>query len=343
MVLWADGPLWVSNNAMAIVTREEDARFLFYVLACTPPYSVVTGSAQPQITRRDLAPYLVTWPPRSARRAIGSLLASLDDKIELNQRMNETLEAIARAIFRDWFVDFGPTRAKMAGAAPYLAADLWELFPTRLDEEGKPERWRSSTIGAEVAVVGGSTPSTKENRFWDGSLAWATPRDLSRLEAPVLLGTERKITEAGLAQISSGLLPSGTVLLSSRAPIGYLAIAETPCAVNQGFIAMKCEGQVSNLYAWLWADQSMDLILQHANGSTFQEISKRNFRPLPLIVPEAPLLTAFDELVRPIFNRIISNQKESQTLAQTRDLLLPKLMSGEIRLKEAERILEDAA
>ena len=257
--------------------------------------------------------------------------------------MNETLEAIARAIFRDWFVDFGPTRAKMAGAAPYLAADLWELFPTRLDDEGKPERWRSSTIGAEVAVVGGSTPSTKENRFWDGSLAWATPRDLSRLEAPVLLGTERKITEAGLAQISSGLLPSGTVLLSSRAPIGYLAIAETPCAVNQGFIAMKCEGQVSNLYAWLWADQSMDLILQHANGSTFQEISKRNFRPLPLIVPEAPLLTAFDELVRPIFNRIISNQKESQTLAQTRDLLLPKLMSGEIRLKEAERILEDAA
>ncbi len=287
------------------------------------------------------------------QRAIAATLGALDDKIELNRRMNATLEAMARALFRNWFVDFGPTRAKMALAAhdgetentpraPYLSPDLWSLFPDCLDAEGKPEGWEASTIGDEVRVVGGSTPSTKEPKLWDGGINWATPKDLSTLAAPVLLETSRTITKAGLAKIGSGLLPVGALLLSSRAPIGYLAIAEVPVAINQGFIGMICDKRISNAFAWLWTLENMEAILAKANGSTFQEISKGNFRPLPVVVPSEPVLRAFDAIAKPLYDRIAKNERESRTLAQTRDLLLPRLMSGELQVAQAERVVEAA-
>jgi type I restriction enzyme S subunit len=287
------------------------------------------------ITGSDLSQLLVPAPTISEQEAIASVLGALDDKIELNRRMNETLEATARAIFKDCFIDFGPTRAEMEGRAPYLAPDIWSLFPNRLDADGKPEGWISSTIGQEAEVVGGSTPSTKDAAFWGGDISWATPKDLSSLSTPVLLSTERQITAAGLSQIGSGLLPVGTVLLSSRAPIGYMAIAEVPVAVNQGFIAMICKKRLSNVFVWLWTQANMKTVHQNANGSTFQEISKANFRPIEVTVAPPELLRVFDDTIKPLFDRIVSNEKEIRTLSTTRDFLLPKLMSGEVRVDDA--------
>ena len=265
----------------------------------------------------------------------------MEDKIELNRRMNQTLEAMARAIFKDWFVDFGPTRAKAEGRAPYLAPELWELFPDALDDDGKPAGWMVSEIGKEVQAVGGGTPSTKEPSYWvGGEHHWATPKDLSKLTSPVLLGTDRKITDSGVHKISSGLLPVGTVLLSSRAPIGYLAIAEVPTAVNQGFIAMVCQKQLPNTFVLFWCQENLDYIKDISGGSTFAEISKRTFRPVPVVVPSAPVLVAYGRLIRPLYVRILANTTENETLAQTRDLLLPKLMSGEISLRDPERAQE---
>ena len=200
-----------------------------------------------------------------------------------------------------------------------------------------PEGWEWSTIGAEVDAVGGSTPSTKDASLWDGDIAWTTPKDLSGLNSPILSRTARTISQAGLRTISSGLLPAGTVLMSSRAPVGYLAIAQMPVAINQGYIAMRCDGRVSNWFAYLWAKANMDAIIQNANGSTFQEISKANFRPLPILVPDEPVRSRFNEVIAPMFEQIIANDAESRTLAQTRDALLPKLMSGAIRFRDAER------
>lgn len=292
-----------------------------------------TGSTMASLNQKIIGRIPISLPPLPEQRAIAATLGALDDKIELNRKMNATLEAMARALFRDWFVDFGPTRAKREGQPPYLSPDLWPLFPDRLDDEDKPEGWEVSTIGDEVRVVGGSTPSTKEPDLWDGGINWATPKDLSTLSAPVLLETSRTISTTGLGKISSGLLPVGALLLSSRAPIGYLAIAEVPVAINQGFIGMICEKRVSNVFAWLWTLESMEAILAKANGSTFQEISKGNFRPLPLIVPSSPVLHAFNEIAKPLYKRIAKNERESHTLAQARDLLLPRLMSGEIQLQ----------
>ena len=232
----------------------------------------------------------------------------------------------------DWSVE--RARAYLDGMDPGIAA----LFPDRFvdSELGEvPAGWETSTIGKEVGVVGGSTPSTKEPEFWNGDVCWATPKDLSTLSSPVLLKTNRTITEAGLAKISSGLLPAGTVLLSSRAPIGYLAISETPISINQGFIAMKCMRRISSIHAWLWSKNNMDAILQNANGSTFQEISKRNFRPLPMIVASNRILATFNEAAKPLYERIAKNERESYALTALRDTLLPKLISGELRVEDS--------
>jgi type I restriction enzyme S subunit len=284
----------------------------------------------------------VALPPLSEQRAIAHILGTLDDKIELNRRMNETLEAMARAIFQSWFVDFDPVRAKAEGRNPGLPKPLADLFPARFEDSDLgeiPAGWELKTIGDLAEVVGGSTPSTKEPGYWnEGTHHWATPKDLSALRVPVLLDTERRITDLGLAEISSGLLPVGTVLLSSRAPIGYLAVAEIPVAINQGFIAMKPKKGVSNLFLLIWTSFAHDDILSRANGSTFLEISKANFRPISLVMsPKA--MEAFDHQVRPLYKRIVGSERESRALAALRDTLLPKLISGELRIKDVERII----
>ncbi len=349
IALIARGKFWVNNHAHIIRGNDEaDTKFIYYALNSTDISGHITGSTIPKLSQRNLNVLRLPLPQLPEQRAIASVLSALDDKIEVNRRMNEVLEAQARALFKDWFVDFGPTRTKMAmrgedpghantPAKPYLPPDLWTLFPDHLDENGKPEGWEESEIGNEAKVVGGSTPSTKEPRFWGGSINWVTPKDLSTLKAPILIESNRTITKAGLEKISSGLLPAGTVLLSSRAPIGYVAIAAIPLAINQGFIALRCEGRVSNVYVWLWLHENMEAIKGNANGSTFQEISKKNFRPLPVIVPSVNVMDAFNEMVIPLYDRIEKNERESRNLAQTRDLLLPKLMSGEIRVRDAEK------
>ena len=280
-------------------------------------------------------------PPLPDQRAIAHILGTLDGKIELNRRMNQTLEEMSRAIFQDWFVNFGPTRAKMEGQEPYLPTELWDLFPDELvdSEVGEiPEGWEVKPLGKVVEVFGGTTPSTKTPESWDeGIHCWATPKDLSTLSSPILLDTERKVTDAGLKKIRSGLHPPGTLLLSSRAPIGYLAVSEVPVAINQGFIAMPPRTSPSNWYMLHWCRASHDEIVSHANGSTFLEISKSNFRQIPMLLPEWEILMTYDRVVETFFRRISVNQKESLALARQRDGLLPKLLTGELHPGEIEQ------
>ncbi|MGO9585603.1 MAG: restriction endonuclease subunit S [Limisphaerales bacterium] len=299
---------WPHNTALYVTDfRGNDTRFAYYFLKSLDFSRYNSGSAQPSLNRNFITPIQICVPEPKEQKAIAGVVGALDDKIELNRRMNETLEALAQSLFKSWFVD--------------------------ATQSALPKGWRTSTIGEEVRVVGGSTPSTTKPEFWEGGTHyWATPKDLSNLNSPVLLETERKITDAGIQQISSGLLTVGTVLLSSRAPIGYLVIAEVPVAINQGFIAMICDGSLPNHYVRLWTKTNMDAIEGRANGTTFMEISKGNFRSLPVIVPPKPLLDDFQKQVEPLHRRVVSNLKESRTLAALRDALLPKLLSGELRV-----------
>ena len=174
--------------------------------------------------------------------------------------------------------------------------------------------WEVSTIGQEVSVVGGSTPSTEIPEFWDGEFAWVTPKDLSRLNEKVLTGSERRITEAGVRKISSGQLPVGTVLLSSRAPIGYLALTMIPVSINQGFIAMRCDKRLPNTYILQWATESLDAIKQRGSGTTFAEISKSVFRPMHVLVPDVATLEMYQQLVMPLYEQITASVREAESL-----------------------------
>ncbi|MGE3780022.1 MAG: restriction endonuclease subunit S [Pirellulaceae bacterium] len=302
--------------------------------------STSSSSAVPALRASDIKLAEIPIPPAREQRAIAHILGTLDDKIELNQRMSATLESMARALFKSWFVDFDPVRAKIESRDPGLPQPLADLFPDSFEDSelGEiPRGWEVKSIGDLANAAGGTTPSTKNNAYWDGGEhAWATPKDLSALSVPVLLDTERRITDAGLAQIGSGLLAKGTVLLSSRAPIGYLAIAEIPVAVNQGFIAMTPKSGTSNLFLLFWASVAHDEIVSRANGSTFLEISKTNFRPIPIVTPSAEVMRKFEQLARPFYERVVVCARESHKLATLRDALLLKLVSGELRLAQVK-------
>jgi len=154
-----------------------------------------------------------------------------------------------------------------------------------------------------------------------------------------LLETERHLTDLGLAKVSSGALPKGTVLLSSRAPIGYLAIAEAPVAINQGIIAMVCDRDLPNLYVLDWTRANMEKVIANANGSTFLEISKQNFRPIKALVPPKPILDRFCQITEPLYRRRVANLQQDGHLADIRDALLSRLLSGELQIPDAERIV----
>ena len=345
---YSDRMCWVTDNAIrANAISGHDARFLFYLLRTLRLNDRRAGSGQPLLNQTILSSIQVVVPDPKEQRAIAHILSPLDDKIESIRRMNETLEAMVRALFKSWFVDFDPVRAKMEGRQQQeeplpslIAGGHHDLFPDRLvdSEVGLiPHGWDVKPLGELVDVVGGTTPSTKVVEYWSGGAhCWATPKDLSSLSSPVLLDTERKITDTGLDRIGSGLLPPGTLLLSSRAPIGYLAISEEPVAINQGFIAVPPGNRVSNLFLLYWCDAFHEEIVNHANGSTFLEINRRNFRRIPMSVAPKAITDEFEKQARPLYARMVANQREVLSLAAQREALLPKLTSGELRKTQVD-------
>ena len=295
------------------------------------------GATMPNLNSSILGALPFLLPPIPEQRAIADVLGALDDKIEQNGQTARALERLAQAIFRAWFVDFEPVKAKAAGAAscPSMPQAIFDALPTRFadSEIGPvPEGWEVKAIGDVVTTKGGGTPSTRNLEYWGGEHRWATPKDMSRLSHPVLLDTERRITKAAVDSISSGMLPVGTVLMSSRAPVGYLGIARVPTAINQGFIAMVCDGPLPPTYVLNWALTSMDVIKARAGGTTFPEISKKNFRPLPAVLPIGEVVAAYQQTSDPLFDLLAACVKENLQLTQVRDCLVSQLLSGTVKV-----------
>jgi len=327
-----------------------DVRFIDFFLRSNVAIHWLTARLQGSVTQKinlgTLRELPVSLPPLPEQRAITHILGTLDDKIELNRKTNETLVAMAKALFQSWFVDFDPVRAKVEGSPTGLPDAVSDLFPDSFEESelGEiPTGWKVAPVGDVVECVGGSTPSTSEPDYWEGGEHyWATPKDLSSLSEPFLLDTAKKITAAGVQRISSGILPAGTVLLSSRAPVGYIAVACVPISINQGFIALKAAAGIPTAYLLNWCIENIQQFKDRATGTTFPEISKAAFRPIPLLIPDVPVIQAFAGKTQAIYEAIVANMKEVGLLAKARDSLLPKLISGELRIPEAERMLEEA-
>ncbi len=259
-------------------------------------------SGRQRVSKEAFDNLILKLPKLNEQKVIASILNSFDAKIDLLNQNNVSLEALAAALFRQWFE---------------VESDNWEL----------------STLDKVVTVKGGTTPSTARPDFWNGNINWTSPKDLSQNKSLFLFDTERKISVKGLKEIGSGLLPIGTILLSSRAPIGYLAFTEIPVAINQGYIAILCNKGFSNFYIYLWVKRNLDLIIGSSNGSTLDEISKSVFKELEFLIPPVGKVNEFDKLVEPMFEKIKRNEKQIKNLQNLRDTYLSKLMSGEVRVK----------
>lgn len=340
-VFYVTSDYWPLNTTLYVKDfKGNDPRFISYFLR-TIDFSSYSGkSAVPGVNRNHLHRAAVRVPPLAAQRRIASILGHLDDKIELNRRMSETLEKMAAALFKSWFVDFDPVHARAEGRNTGLPDDVTTLFPSEFEDSelGEiPKGWRVVPIGDAVRCVGGATPSTKESAFWsDGKHPFVTPKDLAGLRSTVILDSGRHITDAGVRKISSGALPAGSVILSSRAPIGYLGIAEVSVSINQGIIAMCCDGLLPNLYVLQWLLSNMPDIKHRAGGTTFPEISKKNFRPIPALVPDGGIMREFVGRAQRLRDLLVLNEREINSLTAARDALLPELLSGRIAIPEAE-------
>ena len=332
-----------TNQAVAILRPIKeliDTQYLFYFLKDTKSQKNamrrIVQSVQTNLSLGELSSLEVAIPSLPMQIAIGNFMNSLDAKIASNNALSKTLEDIAQTIFKSWFIDFDPVKAKMAGEKPAgMDAATAALFPDSMEESELgliPRGWEFRPIGDELEVSGGTTPSTTKPEFWDGEHCWTTPKDLSKQSGLITTSSERRITEAGLNQISSGLLPIHSVLMSCRAPIGYVSINAIPTAVNQGFITLRNSAKYSPLYLVNWLLANMQEIKNRAGGATFAEISRKSFREIPFLVPSIEVLAKFSELTVPTVLQFQQLALQNEKLVAARDSLLPRLISGELQI-----------
>lgn len=274
---------------------------------------------------------------RENQEAIAAVLGSLDDKIDCNRRMNETLEAMARAIFKDWFVDFGPTRAKMEGRAPYLAQEVWDLFPDALDDEGKPVGWDRTPLSDVIEL---NPPEKLKKGALSPYLDMAALPTQGASSAPPIdreftSGTKFRNGDTLLARITP-CLENGKTTFVQCMDKKFVGWGSTE------FIVMRSIPPIPKSYSYILAryqDFRRHAIQSMTGTSGRQRVTTDAIAAYPLTIPrDENVWLAFGALIEPIFQKIAANADESRTLAQTRDLLLPKLMSGEIRVKDAEEI-----
>ena len=284
----------------------------------------------------------IPLPSLAEQRAISHIISTLDDKIELNRKMNQTLEAMARAIFKSWFVDFDPVHAKAEGRDLGLPPDLAALFSDRFEDSelGEiPKEWAPRPFSESVEIIGGGTPKTSVPDYWDGSIPWFSVVDAPNDGDIYVVNTEKKITQAGLDNSSTQLLPEGTTIISARGTVGKVALVGIPMAMNQSCYGLR--GIESGPSFTYFATRTLVALLkQHGHGSVFNTITRATLAGVTFVSPPKKILEAFEPVVAPMMRRIKSNVIESRILAALRDALLPKLLSGEIRVKATAKAAE---
>jgi type I restriction enzyme S subunit len=302
-----------------------------------------TGSVVDHLRVPDCSEFLIPTPPLPEQRRIASLLGALDEKIELNRRMNATLEEMARALFRAWFVDFDPVHARAAGEAPaHMPPETAALFPDSFGEDGLPMGWQRKPFLDFVEIIGGGTPKTKESAFWDGPIPWFSVVDAPANGNVFVHSTAKSITERGLAESSARLIRAGATIISARGTVGKVAMCPAPMTFNQSCYGLLGRQGAGDGFTYLATLNMVERLQSMAHGSVFSTITRDTFIQLEIAAPSAAILASFEAAVWPLFAKIRQSGQESRTLAALRDALLPRLMSGELRVRDAEAMVEGA-
>ena len=325
------------NQHVAIIrpnSEKIDARFLRYFLIAPSMQAHMLGLAAAGATRNALTKSMIegfhipAWPVES-QRAIAAVLGALDDKIELNRRMNETFEATARAIYKDWFVDFGPTRAKIEGRAPYFASEIWSLFPDRFDDEGRPVGWHRETVGQHMVnfdskrvPVSGAERAKRQGLYpYHGATGV-----MDHVNDYLFDGIYLLIGEDGSVVRENGL--------------AFTQYVWGKMWVNNHAHVLQGKGFVSTEQLLMYFQH--EAVTPYITGAVQLKLSQGRMNSMPFTYAGKDLCQAFSNFVRPIFARFRVNADENKTLAATRDLLIRKLMSGEVRVKDAEAHVGDS-
>jgi type I restriction enzyme S subunit len=310
--------------AVLRATNKIDGRFLYYSVTNPVFTEYLTknakGAAYPAVDSEIILRGEICLPPLEAQKTIASILSAYDDLIENNTRRIQILEEMARTIYREWFVNF--------------RFPEYENVALVDSEQGLiPEGWRVEKIGNSFETLGGGTPSTKIEDYWiDGTINWFSPSDLTKSNMMFITESEKKISDLGLGKSSAKYFPAYSVMMTSRATIGVTSINTKKSCTNQGFITCIPNELVSTWQIYFWIKDNFDKINNIASGATFKEISKGEFREFDFLIADIKTNRRFVDIIEPIAKLIENLITTNNNLRQQRDLLLPKLISGEIEL-----------
>lgn len=301
---------YIASTKLMVIRAKKDVvspKYLYYFLKNSSTVAELQLLAEtrsgtfPQITFSEVANLTIPVPPLAVQEVIVQTMQCLEDKTICNEQINDNLQQQAQSYFQELFVD-----------------------------NADPE-WTTGTICDLGAVVGGSTPSkAKPEYYTESGIAWITPKDLSINKSKFVSHGENDITELGLKNSSAAIMPEGTVLFSSRAPIGYIAIAAGEVTTNQGFKSVVPKPEIGTPFVYFFLKNTLPVIEGMASGSTFKEVSGSTMKNVPAVIPDAETLAKFSDFCAPIFAQQRILEEQNQSLATLRDNLLPKLMSGEI-------------
>jgi len=343
---------YLHNQRLGLVEIRQgiqvDKVYLFYLL-CSREYrheviAGATGTTVKHTAPKRIAAFKFLLPPYDEQRAIAHILGSLDDKIELKRQMNETLEAMARAIFKSWFVDFDPVRAKMEGSDPSLPDEIAALFPDSFEDSEIgpiPKGWKVKEIRECCSKIqNGGTPKRSESDYWTpGTIPWLTSGEVRQT---LITTTENMISELGLKKSSAKWLPKNSAVVALYgATAGQVALISSKMTTNQAVCGLIPKASF-RYFNYLSLDRSVEILANLARGSAQQNISKGIVETTKVIIPRADILESFDHVASPMFDKWIANLQESKSLASLRDTLLPKLISGELHVPNAEEIFKNA-
>lgn len=318
---------YIASTKLMVLRAHEDVdpQYLYQILRSNETLTQLQMLAEsrsgtfPQITYSEFSNIMVSLPSQKAQKNIVSILSSLDRKIELNNKINADLEEMAQTIFKNWFVDFEPFKD-----GKFVESKLGMI----------PEGWKVGRLDEIADVVGGSTPSkAKPEYYTQNGIAWLTPKDLSNHPAVYSSRGEIDITQEGYNSTSTKLMPKGAVLFTSRAPIGYISIAQNEICTNQGFKSLVPK-KAGTFFLYCFLKYATPEIENKSTGSTFKEASGALIKSLQTIMPNQKIFEDFETIVSPLFTRIEYLETEFSRLSHLRDTLLPKLMSGELEVSE---------
>ena len=307
-----------------------DMDFAFYLISSNLVKQQLSAAAQQTKIRHtspDKIKDCIVWIPElEEQKRIGKLLRTIDLKIELNRQLNHNLEAMAKQLYDYWFVqfDFPDENGK-----PYKSSGGKMVWDKRLKRE-IPLLWKAKIVEEVADVYNGATPSTVNELNYGGDIVWITPKDLSDQKQKFVYQGERNISQVGYDSCSTHLLPSNTILMSSRAPIGLLAIAKTELCTNQGFKSFVSKSKNIATYLYYYLQYHITQIEQLGTGTTFKEVSREDILKFPMLKPSDNVLDLWEEIVSALNDRQLEIQKENENLIKQRDELLPLLMNGQV-------------